>query len=77
MIEAHLLKDRQFLESLPSGTDSASFVKSCIDQTTEFLSQLHEGTRVLDTALDGDGSRLEGSEGAFSKSNLIIFINYF
>ena len=67
-IEAHLLKDRQFLGTLPPGTDSASFVKSCIDRTIEFLSQLHGGTRVLDIALDGAGSRLEGSEGEILKS---------
>lgn len=67
-IEAHLLKDQQFLETLLPGTDTAVFVKSCIDRTCIFLSQVHGGTRILGTALDADGSRPEGSEGVFLKS---------
>ena len=67
-IEAHLLKDQMFLGCLQPGTDSALFVKSCIDRTIQFLSQLNGGTSVLDPAPGADGSRPEGSEGVFLKS---------
>ena len=56
-IEAHLLKENEFLETLLPGTDTALFVKSCIDWMCIFPSQLHGGTKVLNTALDADGSR--------------------
>jgi hypothetical protein len=64
-IELHLQQDRQFLQSLPSDADSAVFVKACVNQTTQLLSQLHRGPRLLDTALDVDGSHPEDPEGVF------------
>ena len=67
MIEKHLLKDQEFFDTLPPGTDSAAIVKSCINRMSIFLSQIHGGTRMLDTALDADGSPPEGSEGVFLK----------
>jgi hypothetical protein len=64
-IEVHLQQDRHFLQSLPSDADSALFVKSCINQTTQLLSQLHRGPRWLDTVSDVEGSHPEDSEGVF------------
>jgi hypothetical protein len=64
-IEVHLQLDRDFLQSLPSDGDSALLVKSCIDQTTQLLSQLHRGPRWLDTVSDVEGSHPEDPEGVF------------
>jgi hypothetical protein len=62
-IEAHLHQDQKFLQALPSDTDSAHFVKSCINQTTQLLSKLRGGPRLLGTASDVDGSHPEDPEG--------------
>jgi hypothetical protein len=61
----HLRKDQDFLKTIPLDTESAIFVKSCIDQTVKLLSQLRGGTIMPDKVSDGDRSHPEGSGGAF------------
>jgi hypothetical protein len=62
-IEAHLQQDQLFLQSLSSDTESAHFMRSCINETIQLLSQLHADSRPLDTVSDSDSSHPEGPKG--------------
>ncbi|KAH8978361.1 hypothetical protein EDB86DRAFT_3090785 [Lactarius hatsudake] len=61
-IESHLRQDQGFLQSLSSNTESAAFVRSCIDQTIQLISQLEGGISRPDTVPDFVGSRSEDLE---------------
>jgi hypothetical protein len=70
-IEAHLQQDQNYLWSLSSQSESALFVKSCIDRTIQLLSEVKGAPRLLDTAPDAGGSggsHPEGPEGALLSS---------
>lgn len=63
-IETHLQQDCQFLQTLSSDGESAILVQSCISQTRELLSWLHQGPILPGTVPDTDGSHSDGPEGA-------------
>ena len=65
-VEAHLRRDQDLLQSLPSETDLAISVRSAIDRTTQLLSKLLGGHMLPNLALDLEGSCSVGSQGVFT-----------
>ena len=62
-IRAHLERDEDDFKTIPAGTESAIFVKSCIELTTKLLSEPHGGTMLPNTAPDAGGTRPDGAGG--------------
>jgi hypothetical protein len=63
-LEVHFRRDQDFLDTLHPDTISATFVRSCVDNTTKLLTRINEAYGLPDLASDPIGSRPEGSEGA-------------
>ena len=59
-----MLRNKDFLDTLHPDTISATFVQSCVDNTTKLLTRINEAYGLLDLASDPIGSCPEGSEGA-------------
>ncbi|KAF8268982.1 hypothetical protein EI94DRAFT_1799790 [Lactarius quietus] len=76
-IEAHLLQDRQTLQSLSSlNTDLLAFMQSRIDHTVKLLSDIHGSSTMLHTVSDLDGSQPEDLEAKAALNKALSGVNH-